>query len=57
MKLNRGFSERYYPAVLLLLEKNLNGRLELDRTERPYDVFHGIIKPLLGPILWKTKTN
>src|SRR5713226_2087797 len=50
MKLNRDFSERYYPAVLLLLEKNPNGRLALDRTERPYDAFHAIIKPLLRPI-------
>ena len=50
MKLNRDFSERYYPAVLLLLEKNPNGRLALDRTERPYDAFHAIIEPLLRPI-------
>src|SRR5271168_2570029 len=50
MKLNTDFSERYYPAVLLLLEKSPNGRLELDRTERPYDAFHLIVRPLLRRI-------
>jgi hypothetical protein len=48
--MNYDFSERYYPAVLLLLEKNPNGRLELDRTERPYDAFHAIVEPLLRQI-------
>jgi len=44
---NPDFAKRYYPTVLLLPWQQPNGRLVLDRTERPYDAFHAVVKPLL----------
>lgn len=47
MEQNEDFVKRYHPAVLLLMWKSPNDRLELDGTERTYDAFHEVARPLL----------
>jgi hypothetical protein len=50
MEKNADFVKRYHPAVLLLLWKDPQKRLTLNRTEGPYSAFYGVVKPLLRRI-------